>query len=233
MDGSKLPKSYWRVQFKLVWVSVTTFQFIFLLLTGLYIVFVLGINTDPTAIALQLGGILISIISLTKGVAEYQVTASFEKESNIVQTLKSMVFIFPHTLVRVVSFSLIVAFLKFYSAVPAAILLIANAIIAVVVARVNNQSGFHNEGLLASLLLGLCSPFCLDPASVLQHRYLRRSLLSTNILILSSLLFLRCFPFVLPPHLISPQFNLGSKNVIGNNIEYLLAPSGALVVIMV
>ena len=51
--------------------------------SGLYIVVVLGVSTNPIAITLQLGGILISTLSLTKGVAEYQLTCMFRKENSI------------------------------------------------------------------------------------------------------------------------------------------------------
>ena len=66
---------------------------------GLYIVFVLGVHGDFLGKCLQLGGILISIISLTKGVAEYQITKQYQEESNFGKILKSMIFILPHTLV--------------------------------------------------------------------------------------------------------------------------------------
>ena len=66
---------------------------------GLYIAFVLGIHGDFLGKCLQLGGILLSIISLTKGVAEYQITKQYQEESDFGKILKSMIFILPHTLV--------------------------------------------------------------------------------------------------------------------------------------
>ena len=118
--------------------------------------FAIGVSTDPKAITLQLGGILISILSLTKGVAEFQLTDGFEKESTIGQTVKSMLFIFPHTLVRVLSFSLTAAFLKFYSAIPAAILLIINAIIAFGVAKQTTDDD-GNKGLFGTKMVPINS----------------------------------------------------------------------------
>ena len=142
--------------------------------SGLFIVFILGIhdiNKEPLALALQLGGILISIISLTKGVAEYQNTDGYEKESNW-KALASMMFVLPHTLVRVISYSLTAAFLKYYTAIPAATLLITNSIIAL--------SGDGDHFLLVTLLAGLCAPFSMLPGCKDNLTYMRRSLLSTT-----------------------------------------------------
>ena len=149
------------------------------------------------AITLQLGGILISILSLTKGVAEYQLTDVFKKESNFAATAKCMLFVFPHTLVRVVTFSLTAAFLKYYAVIPATVLIVANTAIALRVAK-QNKDDDGNDPLFATVAAGLCAPFVILPAYVSHHRYLRRSLLSTNILILLVLLFLLCFPLIVP-----------------------------------
>ena len=102
-------------------------------------------------------------MSLTKGVAEYQLTNAFNIESNLVQTLKSMVFIFPHTLVRVVSFSLMAAFMKYYAIIPATILIIVNSVIALDVARRNEKDNSNNV-LFGTFAAGFCAPFCMDPA---------------------------------------------------------------------
>ena len=123
--------------------------------------FVLGISEDPLDITLQLGGILISIFSLTKGVAEYQVTEGFDEESDILETLKCMVFVFPHTLVRVVSLTLVGAFLKFYATIPAALILTTNTIVARVTAQKHRDNNSNNFLLYATVLAGLCAPFTL------------------------------------------------------------------------
>ena len=82
---SKLQRSPLRAHCRPAWVSYSFFCIKISLssYSGLYIVFVLGISEDPLDITLQLGGILISIFSLTKGVAEYQVTEGFDEESDI------------------------------------------------------------------------------------------------------------------------------------------------------
>ena len=169
--------------------------------SGLYIVFVLGINDinkEPLALALQLGGILISIISLTKGVAEFQITDGYEKESNW-KALASMMFVLPHTLVRVISYSLTAAFLKYYTAIPAATLLITNSIIALSGFGDDFRYGDAPPFLFVTLLAGLCAPFSMCPAKKPHLKYMRRSLLSTNLLIMTSLLFLKFLPGILPP----------------------------------
>ena len=122
-----------------------------------------------------------------------------------------MIFIFPHTLVRVLSFSLIAAFMKYYSAIPAAILLTTNSTIALVTSRMNKDDDC--DTLYVAVLSGLCVPFVGVPKSVSQQRYMSRSLLSTNILIFIGLIFLLFFPLITPPHLI----NVSASNLTGKN----------------
>ena len=153
-------------------------------------------------------GLLISIISLTKGVAEYQITDAHSGESSFRPIMKSIVFILPHTMVRVVSYALIAGFFKYYSFIPFAILLITNSIIALVTA--NQHSDDPTNGLLfVTLLAGLCAPFCLGPKSVSHHSYLRRSLLSTNLLLLACLLFLNFLPSIFNPAVLIKTPGLG------------------------
>ena len=162
---------------------------------------VLGISEDPLDVTLQLGGILISILSLTKGVVEYQVTEGFDPDSNasFLDTLKCMAFVFPHTLVRVVSFTLVCAFLKFYATIPAALILTTNTITAIV------ATWRHRDGesfLYATVLAGLCAPFVLAPRSRSHRLYLRVSLLTTNLILLPSLVFIFFLPSIIPPEIL-------------------------------
>ena len=169
--------------------------------SGLYIVFVLGINDinkEPLALALQLGGILISVISLTKGVAEYQISDYYRGESKFCEVLASMVFILPHTMVRVITYSMIAAFLKYYATIPAAIILITNIKIAHGVFAKENHSGTARF-LFVTLFAGLCAPFVMLPSSEDLLRYMRRSLLWTNLILMGSLLFINFLPGILPP----------------------------------
>ena len=75
--------------------------------------------------------------------AEHQVTNAFEYESDILKTLGCMAFILPHTLVRVVSFALVLAFLKYFATIPAAVGLITSTIIALVAARYDEDQDYH------------------------------------------------------------------------------------------
>merc|ERR550534_17047 len=93
--------------------------------------------------------------------AQYQITQSFEKNTAIPKILKSLLFVAPHTAVRVMSFSLIAAFFKFYAIVPALVLLVTNIIIARAVAK-RNKDDEGNGYLFITLLAGLCAPFCFE-----------------------------------------------------------------------
>ena len=96
------------------------------------------------------------------------------------------------------TFSLSAAFLKYYAAIPAAVLIIANTVIALAIAKQNKKNDDGNAALFVTVAAGLCTPFVISPLFVSHHRYLRRSLLSTNILILVGLIFLLCFPLIIP-----------------------------------
>ena len=102
----------------------------------MYILFVLGINNDTNAAALQLGGILISTLSLVKGVAEAQITNNFQNGGDFLNILKSIPFVLPHTLLRAFCFPIIAAFLKHYAFIAFSLLLTINFIIAMTVIRV-------------------------------------------------------------------------------------------------
>ena len=148
--------------------------------------------------------------------AQYQITQSFEKNTTILKILKSMLFVAPHTAVRVMSFSLIAAFFKFYAIVPALVLLGTNTIIARAVAK-RNKGDEGNGYLFITLLAGLCAPFCFETHFLSHQRYLRRSLLTTNLLLLIGLLFLFFFPSIVPPCFI-PQHVYFESNTTGPQI---------------
>merc|ERR550534_1479137 len=130
--------------------------------------------------------------------AQYQITQSFEKKTTLLKIIQSMLFVVPHTAVRVISFSLVAAFFKFYAIVPALVLLVTNTIIARAVAK-RNKGDEGNGYLFITLLAGLCAPFCFETHFLSHQRYLRRSLLTTNLLLLIGLLFLFFFPSMVPP----------------------------------
>ena len=182
-----------------------------IIILGLYIVFVIGIKdpkTHPLEMGMQMFGLLISIISLTKGVAEYQITDAHSEDSSGRAMLKSIVFILPHTMVRVVSYALIAGFFKYYSFIPAALILFTNTMIAILTARKHSDDPY-NSLLFVTLLAGLCTPFCLGPKSVSHHSYLRRSLLSTNLFLLACLLFLFFLPSIFHPAVLVKTPGLG------------------------
>ena len=202
---------------------------------------VLGISEDPLDVTLQLGGILISILSLTKGVAEYQVTEAFAEDlgspihnASFLETLKCMAFVFPHTLVRVVSFTLVCAFLKFYATIPAALILTANTIAAIVTtSRNRNDDNIKDEErykivfLYGTVLAGLCAPFTVAPRSSSHRLYLRVSLLTTNLILLPSLVFIFFLPSIIPPEiLIQTQgfqhlnLNISGEQFLVNESEF-------------
>merc|ERR1712130_612558 len=77
--------------------------------------------------------------------------------------------------------------------------ILTNTVIARSVAKqYKNVEADLNEDLFVTVAAGLCAPFVMEPKHVSHHRYLRRSLLSTNILMLVGLIFLRYFPLVIP-----------------------------------
>ena len=189
--------------------------------------FVLGISEDPLDITLQLGGILISIFSLTKGMAEYQVTDGFneESDSSVLDTLKCMAFVFPHTLVRVVSLTLVCAFLKFYATIPAALIMTTNTIVALVAAQKHKHKYDYNYLLYATVLAGLCAPFTLNPRSRSHRLYLRLSLLTTNLILIPCLVFIFFLPSIIPPEMLIQKQGFQHLNFNISGIQFLVNDS--------
>ena len=153
----------------------------------------------------------ISLLSLTKGMAEYQVTNRFKEESDIFKTIKCRAFILPQTVVRVLSFALILAFLKYYATIPAAVCITTSIIIAIVSAekypiRINYMPDGNwpvpetgNDMLFATVLAGICVPFTSEPRNPSHRLYLKLSMLTTNIYLLICLLVIYFLPHITPP----------------------------------
>ena len=151
---------------------------------------VLGINPDPTAASLQLGGLFISILSLVKGV----VTRMNRKDASFIQSLKMTSFVLPHTMARVVGFSVIAAFLKYLTLIPILLLSLVNFII-LVLARRRAQGGIDPlSQMLPCILISLCTPFTWNPLKPHERSYLRHSLLTTNLTLLVCLLVIAIVP---------------------------------------
>ena len=132
--------------------------------------------------------------------AEHQVTNAFEDESDILKTLGCMAFILPHTLVRVVSFALVLAFLKYFATIPAAVGLITSTIIALVAARYDEDKEYHF--LYATVLAGICAPFTFNPRSPSHRLYLKFSMLTTNIYHIICLLVIFFLPNIMSPEIL-------------------------------
>ena len=151
---------------------------------------VLGINPDPTAACLQLGGLIISILSLVKGV----VMKMNRKDASFIQSLKMTSFVLPHTMARVVGFSVIAAFLKYLTLIPILLLSLVNFII-LVLARRRAQGGIDPlSQMLPCILISLCAPFTWNPLKPHERSYLRHSLLTTNLTLLVCLLVIAIVP---------------------------------------
>ena len=187
--------------------------------TGLYIVFVLGISEEPLDVILQLGGIFISVISLTKGVAEYQVTKGFENEVSFLETLKCMAFVFPQTLVRVVGITLVFAFLKFYAAIPVALIMITNTINALIAVMCYSYDDSHF--LFATVLASFFAPLALTPGSRSHRLYLRLSVLTTNLILIACLVFIFHLPDIIPPEILiqTEGFQHLNLNISGTHFQ--------------
>ena len=160
---------------------------------------VLGINPDPTAASLQLGGLIISTLSLVKGV----VMKMSKKDASFVQSLKMTSFVLPHTMARVVGFSVIAAFLKYLILIPILLLFLVNFVILVRALRGADHTFANPLGpMLPCILINLCTPFTWNLVQVCERRYLRHSLLSTNLTILVCLLLIAIFLSYVSPETI-------------------------------
>ena len=125
----------------------------------------------------------------------------------------------PFPLVRVVSITLICAFLKFYAIIPVAIIIITNIIIAFVAT--------WRCGAFFTVLASFCAPFTFNPESPPHRFYLRISLLTTNLILIPCLVFIFFLPSIIPPEiLIQTQgfqhlnFNISGKQFLVNDSPF-------------
>ena len=103
-------------------------------------------------------------------------------------------FVLPHTMARVVGFSVIAAFLKYLTLIPILLLSLVNFII-LVLARRRAQGGIDPlSQMLPCILISLCTPFTWNPLKPHERSYLRHSLLTTNLTLLVCLLVIAIVP---------------------------------------
>ena len=130
-----------------------------------------------------------------------------------------MVFVFPHTLVRVVSCTLVGAFLKYYATIPAALIMTTNTLVALVAARKHKDN--NNFLLYATVLAGLCAPFTLVPRSSSHRLYLKLSLLTTNLILIPCLVIVFFLPFIVPPEMLIQKQGFQHLNFNISGIQFL------------
>ena len=87
--------------------------------SGIYIQLHVGLATDPTAQIFQGVGIATSILSITKGCAEWWVRSSGNvKNATLGQILQAFPFFLPHVLFRTSALAFTAAFLGYWTLIP-------------------------------------------------------------------------------------------------------------------
>ena len=168
-------------------------------ISGFYIPVVLGPSPTRFGKISQLLGLVASILSLVKGSATWHLFTHFNNRETIINNnqidvsfwtlLKSLPFFLPHTLFRIVSFSLTAAFLGYYSLIPFFLLLVMVIISALCTA------GAHWL-MLWSVPLSVISPCVVNPSSSSGRSLLKLSLLAASAVLLPTLTIIRILPLL-------------------------------------
>ena len=92
-----------------------------------YVILVTGPSTNPFSLFMQIAGILASLLSVAKTNAEYYIYTNFNAmdenkdrqiPTNLILTLKALLFFAPHVVFRTTAMAFVAAFLKLYSLIP-------------------------------------------------------------------------------------------------------------------
>ena len=178
-----------------------------------YVVLVTGLSTNPLACTLQIAGIFASLISVAKTTGEFHVYTSFNLKNtdglgqippNIFLTLRIMLFFAPHVFFRTIAMTLIAVYLKWYSLIPLTVYLLINLIITFVVDKKyrgqqeDTDDASQNMLTIQNYFLSLFAPSVVATFTKLSRETLKYTMLSSTIILLPCLIFIRLLPLFNP-----------------------------------
>ena len=171
---------------------------------GMYILCTRGPSSSQWARVSQYTGTLVSLLSATKGVAEWHLFSAYNVKfkyrkirASLLTSLKSLLFFLPHSLFKLASLSLCAAFLGYYFLLPLT-LIIGIQVVGAAVIYFREED--RNWRIVLAIPVSIISPTVDFPQNSTYRALLKLSLLSSPVILLPSLLIT-----LLLPHLLSPS----------------------------
>ena len=164
-------------------------------LTGLYILLVLGPAQSLTNMIIQFLGIVASLLSLVKGVAEFHLftvpnLVYGHMDVRFISLLKSSLFFLPHIVFPSFSMSAIAAFTGYYALIPFSTIGIINLILTFAC------SSRSSPRQIISLFTTFVAPSVFMPEYSFERALLKRSTLVNTLILLLSLTAIVFLPVI-------------------------------------
>ena len=142
--------------------------------------------------------------------------------------MQASVYFLPHVLFRLLALSFVFAFLGYYSIIVLAIIALAGLCLALpeVFKLKWNIDGKEDDGLTAllSLVLSLLAPISLESSLRSNRLIMKRTITSTTICLLATLLLIRTGPLLVEEDLLlhtNGLCHLNFLNSTGDSLEHL------------
>ena len=144
---------------------------------------------DPNAQILQYVGIAASLLSITKGCAEWWARSSnYQLQAPISKTLQASLFFLPHVLFRTSAMAFIGAFLGYFSLIP---IMLANTIVFCAF-----LCGERSKSTRATLVATIFVPFAFYSLENPNRKLMKRAITIFTTILLLSLTFVRLLPIM-------------------------------------
>jgi len=194
-------------------------------LLGLFIQIVLKTRESLMERTIQYVGIGASIISITKGCSDHWVRMSAEKnlrEPALLEWLQASVYFLPHVLFRLFALSFVFAFLGYYSIIVLAIIALAGLCLALPEVLNLKWDSDEDDGAsaLLSLVLSLLAPISLGSSARSDRLIMKRTITSTTLCLLVTLLLIRTGPLLVEEDLLLHTNGLCHLNFLNSTDVY-------------
>jgi len=156
---------------------------------------VIGLPSDSIfSQFMKIAGILVSLFTVAKTCCAWHLKNLDEnkKDPDLATTIKALLFFAPHVVWRTTATAFVLAFLKFYSLIPLAVHIFVCSGITIFLHQRQADSSFF------AFALSLFTPSVADAANKFNQSLLKATMLTSSLILLPSLIFIRLLPS-LPP----------------------------------
>jgi len=197
-------------------------------LLGLFIQIVLKPRESMMERKIQYVGLCTSIISIIKGCSDQWVRESpkkGQKEPALLEWLQVSLYFLPHVLFRLLALSFVFAFLGYYSIIVLAIIALAGLCLTlpeILKLEWNTDDDDEDVGIFAllSLVLSLLAPISLASSWRSHRLIMKRTITSTTICLLVTLLLIRTGPLLVEEDLLLHTNGLCHLNFLDSTDVY-------------